>query len=158
VAFRHLRGIEIGDADVADLALVDHRAERRRGLRERRGGIGPVDLVEVDDVDPEVDQALLHPAAKKRGARIAVRPAALHAQATLGGDDQILAPRAQLVGQRTAQDPLRDAEPIGLCRVEEVDAEVEGLADRPDRLLFVDVAPIAAELPRPVGDRRDLES
>ena len=49
----HLFNVEIGHADVADLALLFKFRERRPALFDLFFGIGPVDLVEVDGVAAE---------------------------------------------------------------------------------------------------------
>ena len=51
--------------------------------------------------------------------------AALHAQAALGRDDDLVTARARPQLERLAEQPLGLAEPVGLRGVEEVDAEVE---------------------------------
>src|SRR5919197_804787 len=56
---RHLARIEIRNPDVARLALPHELLEDRGGLLERRFGIGPMHLVEVDAVDAELAEALL---------------------------------------------------------------------------------------------------
>ncbi len=50
----HLVRAEVGDADVSDLAFLDHLFEGVRRLLKGRFEVGPVDLVEVDVVDTEV--------------------------------------------------------------------------------------------------------
>jgi hypothetical protein len=59
-----LLDVEVRRSDVPDLALLDELLERARRFRERDIRIGPVDLVEVDVVELERAQALLHPLAQ----------------------------------------------------------------------------------------------
>lgn len=55
-----LLDVEVRHADVPDLALLDELLERTRRFGERDVRVGPVDLVEVDVVELERAQALLH--------------------------------------------------------------------------------------------------
>ena len=96
----------VGDADRADEPLVLQRLEVLHDLAVDHPAVGPVVLVQVDDVDAEV---LLRP--QHRGPEVGQRPVA--PEVLLGGArDPALRPDEDAVGipiprcQRIADDPL----------------------------------------------------
>jgi hypothetical protein len=68
---------------VADLAAVDVLAQHAEALLQRRLGIDPVQVVQVDRVGPQRAQALLDLGAEDLGATLA------GAVAALGGDEDV---------------------------------------------------------------------
>jgi hypothetical protein len=70
-----------------------------------------VDLVEVDVVDAEVAEALVHAAAQELGARVPLDAVSDLAQPALRGEHEIVAPRPQLAAQRVAEQLLRAPKP-----------------------------------------------
>jgi hypothetical protein len=135
-------GIEVRDADVAELALVDELLERSSGIGERDVRVGPVHLIEVDVVNAERLQALVDSTAKPSGARVANEPMLGHPQAALGSDHDLVTAVVEIVTERSAEKPLRGAEAIALSGVEEVDPELACVADRRDAVVLVDPSPI----------------
>src|SRR3712207_8492137 len=45
------------DPEMPDLALLDEAGHRPHGVLDRDGGVDPVDVVEVDDIDAEPPEA-----------------------------------------------------------------------------------------------------
>jgi hypothetical protein len=107
------------DADEADLSLVAKLANRAELLLERDVGIDPVQLPQVDRVEPKPTQAVLALGSQALGAPVGVAPAS---ESALGRDHQSLGVRMQGVGDEV----LRAA--IGLRRVDQVDPEPHRLA------------------------------
>jgi hypothetical protein len=62
-----------------------------------------------------------------------------HAQAALGGDDELIAVLPEVAAERPSQQTLRGAEPVGLRCVEEVDADLARPRYRGDRLALIEV-------------------
>jgi hypothetical protein len=149
---RHLAGVVVRDADEPDLALADELVERLRGCADRRGRVGPVDLVDVNVVGAEGSEAGFEVAAQSCRAAVADGLAAVLAKAALCGDHDRLAGRSDLRSQRLPQELLRGAEPVGVGGVEQRDSEVERLARRCDCRTAVDAAPVAARRPVAEGD------
>ena len=127
-------------AEGTDLPRVHEVAQGAERLVDVAGGIGTVDLVEVDPVGLQPPQAGLHllhdPAA---GVPAPVGTVA-HREMDLGGDDDAVAAAAR---QRPAHDLLGLTAGVRVGGVDEVDAGVEGPVDDPGRLLMVGVAPAA---------------
>ena len=107
-----------------------------------------MDLVEVDVLQAERPQALLHPMAKPGATRVAHQTLLGHAESSLGGDHELVAVLPELVAKRLPQQTLRSAEPVGLRRVEDVDAELTRPPDRGDGLALIEAAPLAALVAR----------
>src|SRR5690606_8022528 len=151
------RGVVIGHTGVADLALVDQFLQRRGRLLGRGLLVGPVHLVQVDVVDPEVTQALLDAAAQVL-ARGLAGPVAARVDAALRGDDDAVAIALQVRSQRLAEQLLGGAESVRLRRVEEGHAELACLPDGADRRVLVERAPVATDLPGPEADPGHVQS
>ena len=78
--------IVVGNTGMADLALPDEvRGSRRSRLRvcSRRDS----DLIQIDVIGTEVPKAGLDAFAQPPGPRVPEKPAPLHPQAALGGED-----------------------------------------------------------------------
>ena len=129
-----------GDAGVQRLALAHGGVERAERLLQRRVGVQPVRVEDVDVVEPHAGQALV-----QRGEQVLARaPLAVragpHVVAGLGGDDQLVAPRREVLAHEPAEVGLRGAgrRPVVVGEVEVGDAEVERAAQ--DRALRLDAA------------------
>ena len=100
----------------------DEVVERPERLLDRRGAVGPVELVEVDAVGAEAAEARF-----ARGDDVVVRQRAgpPRPEADLGGDEHVVAP----VADRGAEDLLRLPERVHVGGVDQVHAGVEGTVD-----------------------------
>ncbi|MCP9950923.1 hypothetical protein LUX33_22555 [Actinomadura madurae] len=96
-----------------------------------------MDLVQVDMVDPQGAQTLLHAAPDPCRAGVADQCVAVHAQPALGGDHHLV----HLTGQSSAEQAFRGPEPISLGRVEHVDAQLAGVTDALYRRPILDLTP-----------------
>ena len=121
-------------------------------------GYGRVDAVQLEQVDPlqaEAAQAHLAPAgAGTPGGRPASTRPGPAGQPGLGGDDDVVGVRVQ----RLAQQLLGHERPVGVGGVEEGDAELDGAAQHPQRLVAVrGLAPdaLAGELHGAVAEAYD---
>ena len=101
-------------------------------------------------------QGRLDARAQPLAARVP-RPVGARVDAALGRDDHRVPVAVQLAAQRVGQDLLGLAEPVGLGGVEEVHTQVEGVADRPLRLVGVVGTPLARDLPGAERDPRHLQ-
>ena len=98
-----------------------------------------MELVEVDAVGLQRAQRRLAGRAQVLGAAVR-RPApiAVAREAALGGDEDVVAPALQGLGdQALAVTDVAVVARVGVGRVDEVDARVEGGVDGADRLLLV---------------------
>ena len=145
--------VEVRHAEPAHLAFGGKVGEHAPGLLERRAAfeVGPVDLVEVESLDPEPAQAELALRADDVGAEVAHdAPVRLAPAPALGGDEDVVAD--PVASQRAPHDFLGVPEPVDRRRVDPVDARLDGVPDAGDRLVVVDraptVAPRAADRPR----------
>jgi hypothetical protein len=134
--------------------------ERLQGLLDRRPGVPPMDLVEVDVVGAE---------SAERGVdlaqdRLARQPGAVgspaHPAVHLGGQDDLLAGRE--VGQRPAHDLLAGAVGVDVGRIEEVDARLDGPLHEGSALLLGQAPTVVAPLGHAVAhaaeaDNRDVQ-
>lgn len=92
----HLLGVEVGNANVADLACGHQLGQSAGRLFERRLGVWPVYLVEIDVIAIECPEALVDPMADPLCAGVALHPhAGARAKAPFGGDDHLI-PRVPL--------------------------------------------------------------
>ncbi len=113
--------------------------------------VGAVGLVQVDVLDAQRAQAVVHAAAKPRRTGIADEPVFGHAQAALGRDHHVIAALVEILAERRAEKSLGGAEAVALRGVEQVDSELPRTAYCRDPLRLVEPPPLAAELPRPEG-------
>jgi hypothetical protein len=113
----------------------------------------PVDLVEVDRVDPESLQAITG-LAQDRVAFEAVHDPAVGAFQQRAFGEQVRALGEPL--QCTADDLFGAAEAVGGGGVDPVDPVLQRVVDRRDRLVIVLGTP--AELPAPASDRLGSEA
>ena len=110
-------------AQVENLSVANEAVERGQGLLDGGGGVGAVNLVEVDALHaqaPERGLARLNDVLRREAS--AVRPLA-HPHAALGGDDRLI-PHG-VFPHPLAGDLLAHAERIHVRRIEEVDAEFD---------------------------------
>lgn len=115
-----------------------------------------MDLVQVDIVRPEAAEGLLDlvddPAA---GVALHIRVVRIFAHLAVhfrGEHDRVPAPLQSL-----ADDLFRLTPGVGICGVDEVDADIEGAVDDPHRLVMVGV-PRPAEHHRPQAVGADVDS
>src|SRR5262249_33615996 len=137
-------GVEVGDADPARLALLDEIGHRCPRLLDGRPGhpVGPVELEQVDPLEAETAEAPLALLANRLGPEIVLDPAvgpAFPPPPTLREDEDVLADAER--GERAAHDLLRASEAVHGRGVDPVHAELDGVADRSDRLVVVDLPP-----------------
>src|SRR4051794_5333377 len=152
-----LRGVR-RDAGVERLALSHRGVEGAERLLERRVGVQAVRVEDVDVVQAHAPEALV----EAREDVLARAPfpvgAGPHVVARLGRDDQLVAPRAQVLGQQAPEVDLGRAVggAVVVGQVEVGDPQVEGAPD--DRPLGVDRAVVAEVLPQAEGDGRQLQA
>ena len=137
-ARRIVSGAGLGQADVADLPLLHQLGHAADRLLDRRVGIDPVLVEEVDRVDAEPLQRAFAGAARIfRAAVDADRLVAVPAQRELGGDDEAVAPAPD----RLAEQLLVGERAVHFGGVEEGDAEIDRAVDGGDRFVVAGVAP-----------------
>ena len=131
LGFAELVLVDVGQADVPDLALVlqlDQRADRVHEVDLR---VGPVELIERDLVHLQAAEAALAGFAQVLGSAVGLPPArAGSGQTALGGDDQVVGVGMQRLGEQV----LADVGSVGVGGVDEVHAELDYPAQRGDRL------------------------
>src|ERR1700682_2889898 len=115
-----LRRTEIADPDRPNRAGALQIRHRGRGFLDRHGGIGPVHLIEIDDIGTQTPQRILDLLANAGLAGIAERPAVLPVETDLGCYQDAFAPRT--LGQRLAHDLLRAGEATSRRRTEHWDS------------------------------------
>ena len=126
----------LGQTEVAHLARRHELGHGPDGLLDRRVGVDPVLVVEIDVVGPQPGQRriaglphVLRPAVD--GARGRILGVAHVAE--LGGDDRLVAARPQ----GPAEEDLVGEGPVHVGGVEEGQAQIEGAVDGGDRLVVV---------------------
>src|ERR1700722_17446617 len=154
---RHLPGVVVGHANVADLALGDQFAQRARRLGGRHGRVGPMHLVQVDVVHAQHGQAGVDSSAQPFRTCVANKDGISLAQPTFGCDHDFVAVADALDAERLAEDMLRRPETVGLRRVEEVGTQIAGTTDRGDGGVLVEMTPVPTELPGAEGDAGNVE-
>ena len=154
-----LRDVEVRHADVAHEPLGLQLGERRPPLLDVLVGIGPVDLVDVDDVELEPREARLDLAADRVALEAVRDGAVLLVQRRLGEHVRAIVEALQ----RATHDLLGVAKAVDRGGIDPVDAELDRPPDRRDRLLVVLVAPGvpppgAPDRPCAASDAADLHS
>ena len=117
--------VPVGDADVADFALLDEGVEGAKGLFDGGDGVVAVDLVEVDVVGLEAVEAgvdCVHDVAAGGADVVAARAGAAE---DLGGDDDLSAGDVQVL-EGLAEGFFALAFGVDVGGIEEVDAGVDG--------------------------------
>jgi hypothetical protein len=87
-----------------------------------------MDLVEVQIVQPQPLEALLHPVHDVHTRRATIVRAGPHRVVDLGGDEQVRTGKAE-IAEGLAQHRLGLAVHVGIRRIEEIDAVIERSAD-----------------------------
>src|ERR1051326_2672791 len=120
-------GARLAQPEKAHLALLDEPAHRTDRVLDRDGGVDPVLVIEVDDVDAE---ALERGFARLLNVfRPAVDPARAAVLAEFGGEDDTLATPFE----RAPKQLLVLPEAVGVRAVEKIDAEVDRLVKKGHR-------------------------
>jgi hypothetical protein len=137
VAFGHMLGLgelpreHAAGADVAGLARLHHLVQRGHGLLDRRLVVPPVDLVQVDVIGAEPPQRRVDRGEHMLAGQAPVVGALTHREVHLGGQ-HVVVPPGEEPAQQVSRDLLAHAVRIGVGRVEEGDAALDGRLD--DRL------------------------
>ena len=148
---------DLGQADVADLALVLQGLELADLVLERDVGVDAVQLEQVDPLDAAAGAA----SSSTCWRRYAGRPTGIHdvralaGQPGLGRDDHVVGVRVQRLGDQL----LGDVRAVGVGGVDEGDAELERAAQHAQRLVAVlGLAPdaLAGELHGAVAEADDV--
>src|ERR1700685_2680996 len=125
----HLGDVEIGHADVADLTLLLEFCHRGPALLNILLGDRPMDLVQVDGVDPESPQAGLTLAPDRVGFETVTDLSAFVPNHAAFGEN--VWPLADPF-KRSRDDLLRMAQPVDGCGVDPIDSGLESLAEGRD--------------------------
>ena len=147
-------GVVGRDADVERLALAHRRIERAHCLFQRRVGIEPVRIEDVDVVEPHPTEALVEAGEQIFAAAPFPVRAGPHVVAGLGRDDQFVAIGAEIAPQHLAEEFLGRPRrrPVVVGEVEVGDAEIErGAAHRARRLRHRVVAEVVPQAERDRG-------
>lgn len=127
---REMPAGEVGGAEVQHLALGDKGFTRLPQFFPRRVAVDVVELVQIHVVGLQAAQRRVDRAADVQGGKLALVGPVTHGAVQLGGDDRALAADA-VAGEPGADDLLGAAlaggAAVGVGRVEEVDALVEGV-------------------------------
>ena len=150
-------GARLRESEVADLAGRDELGHRPDGLLDRRVGVDPVLVVEIDVVDPQAGQrslARLVDVLRTPADRPRRRIARAQPDPELRSQDDLVAP----VGDRPPDQPLVGMGSVHVRCVEEVAPQVQRPVDRRRRLGVVG-RPVERRHPHAAeADRRDLRS
>ena len=157
-----VRLADVGDARLGQpeephLALVDQLGDRAGDVFHRHRGIDAVLVDEVDVIRAEAAQRALHRGTDRFGAAVPLDPdllAALVAEAEFGGDDQSVA----LAFERLADQFLVLEGTVGLGRIQEGAAKLDGAMQRGDGLAFIRRTVGLAHRHAAETDRGDLQS
>ena len=135
-----LAGIEVGRADGADLACLDEPVVGAERFLVGRRRVGPVRKIEVDGLDLQAAQRVLHRLLDIGGGQ--VLPALPHVGADLGDDNHLVA--AFAVPHPFADDGLGFAAlvsgnpaRIGIGRIDRVEAGIDEPVEQVERGLLV---------------------
>ena len=121
----NLGGAYFAEADVPDLALLLHLLQRAQGLLERRARIDAVQLVEVNALHLQPAQAHLDALNQvARAAHVLRFSRPLPRDSAFGGNDKVVGIRKERLGNQ----PLGNLRPVSVGRIDEVDAQFDGVA------------------------------
>ena len=147
----------LGQAEVADLALVDEVLDGAGDVLDRDVRVDAVLVEQVDRVGAQSLQRALDAAADRLGAAVerARSDRTLQVEPELRRDHDLVADRLE----RLADELLVGERAVDLRGVEEGDAAVDGGADQRDHLLLVrGRTEGVAHAHAPEADRRDLQA
>jgi hypothetical protein len=134
--FHDAPGVPVGDADVADLAMLDEGVEGTEGLFKGSNEVGAVDLVEVDVVGVEALEGGFDGVHDVAAGCAYVVAAGSGAAEGLGGNDDVFTGDVEVL-ERLAEHGLGLAVGVDVGGVDEVDAGVDGGLDEVIDLLLV---------------------
>ena len=129
---RELSGVDVRDGREADLSLGTQLGKRSERVLERDGRVDDVEVEEVDPLEPEPAQARL--ARRPQALRPPVggpAPRALPRETGFRRDHEPLRIRVQRLGDQR----LAHLGPVGVCRVDQVHAQLDGPPEQPPRLV-----------------------
>ena len=122
----NLPGGKIRAADVTDFAGANEIIEGAKGLLDRCGGIGEMNLVEIDPVGAEALEAGLGGGDDVMAGGALHGSGLVHGAAEFGGQDDALA----VLAEDLAEDGFRTAAlAVGIRGIEKGDAQVDGLVN-----------------------------
>ena len=124
----------VGEADVAHFALTYDILERLDGFLDWRDGVDLVHQVHVDVVGAKAGEAAIHGLEDVTSRETGLDERRPHAIADLRRDHDFLALRSD----RLAENALGLAAGVDVCRVEEVDAGVDGARHECVRACLID--------------------
>ena len=117
-----LVAVDVGDADVTDLALPLQVAQRADRLLVGHLGVGPMKLVEVDALEAQGAQAAFECRAQVFGSSVGgPLVGGGPQQSALGGDHETVGIRIQRLGDELLADPGS----VAVGRVDEVHAQLD---------------------------------
>ena len=132
-----LPGGHVARADVVDRPCAHEVVERAERLVERRVRVGLVREEQVEMARAEALQAPLDLALQVPAREAVVVRAVADGVERLARQQHLVAHRRALAGQPAADRRLAAPTAVGVCRVEDVDAEVERGVHDPRRLVVV---------------------
>ena len=145
--FVQVTDTEIAHRQESDLTLISEFLHRGPGFVAGHGSAGPVDLVEVNVIRPQIGQASF-----ASGDQIVGRGVF---EIEFRRDHRTV----PYAGETPAEHLFRESAAVHFGRVEKVDPHVQGRADRVDRILFVLRPPcgITRQGPAAHGNGRDFD-
>jgi hypothetical protein len=144
--------VHVGEADVADLARAPRRLQRADALLDGHARVGAVELEQVDAVEPQADQRLVHLPRERRGRSVHHdfgRPALVDAALGRGHDARRVRWSASAISASLWTGAVR---PGG---VEEAHAEFDGAAQ--EGLAAFPIG-VGAEVARLAGEAHGAEA
>ena len=126
---------EVRAPDLAHEALADEIVQHGEGVRDRHGGVGLVQLIQVDVVGLESLEAVVQRATHVGGRRAHLVRRHLHPE--LGREHDPIA----TAGEDPTEERLAASATVDVGRVEEGHAGVQRCIDDAPRAVFVDPAP-----------------
>jgi hypothetical protein len=152
----HLGRTEIAHSDRPDLARLKQVGHRCRGFPDGRVRIGPVHLVDVDDVGLQATQRILDLLDDPCPAPVAERLMVLPVEADFGRDHGALA--TATLRERLADNRLRPAEPVDRSGIDKIDSMIKRGMDGRDGVSLIGSAPHpSSDCPGAERDARNFQ-
>ncbi len=146
------------DTGVQRLARADGPVQRAHGLLQRRVRVGAVVVEDVDVLQAHPPQGLVEAGGEVLARAEVAVGAVPHRPTGLGGDDELVAVRPQVLGHDPAEVDLRAAggRAVVVGEVDVADTQVE--CPPQDRPLGLQGPVVAEVVPQAEGDRRQVEA